>query len=464
MDADAVVIGAGSTGLAVLRALGPKAVGVERGSNVGGLWRYENDNGLSSAYASLRTNVSRPRMQYPSFPMRETHEDFPHHTEMAGYLDSYADAFGLREQIRFGMTVERLEPHAGGGWLVALDDGTALRARAAVVATGHDWCPRLPEYPGSFDGQVLHAHDYRTPEPFAGRRVLVVGAGQSAAEIGVELAGHAAHTCLSIRRGVHVIPRRLRGEPYDAGDVAPANRLPWPLLNSLYARQVERERGPVPAAWPVPDHRLLEGLPTLSSELLPAVRRGAVGVRPAIERLQGGRVRFADGSEGEFDAVVYATGYRISLPFLSRGLLEPRGRRLPLYRRIVPPRLTNLFLAGFVDAPSGLLPLVETQGAWIAAVLEGRLPLPGPAEMWRAIDRSERRSRRRFPEEAPDSIRCDPHAYRRLLRSDLRRATRTATTPTLTRPPGPRAVEPHPGSWGSSSLTKGFRRRSSARS
>ena len=426
MDADTVVIGAGSTGLAVLRALGANAVCVERGSNLGGLWRYENDNGLSSAYASLRTNVSRPRMQYPSFPMPEAYEDFPHHTEMAGYLDSYADAFGLRERIRFGVTVERLEPRADGGWLAALDDGTTLRARAAVVATGHDWCPRQPEYPGGFDGDVLHAHDYRTPEPFAGRRVLVVGAGQSAAEIAVELSGRAARTCLSIRSPVHVVPRRLAGTPYDARDTWPGNRLPWPLLNRLFAREVERELGPLPAAWPVPDRRLLEEVPTLSSELLPAVRRGAVDVRPGIERLDGDRVRFAGGREEEFDAVVYATGYRISLPFLAPELLEAQGRRLPLYRRLVPPGLDGLFLAGFVDAPSGLLPIVEVQGDWIAAVLEGRLALPPAPAMLRAIDRSERRSRVRFPSEPPDSIRCDPHAYRRLLLADLRRARRRA--------------------------------------
>lgn len=420
-----VVIGAGSTGLAVLRALGERglaAEGLERGSRVGGLWRYENDNGLSSAYASLRTNVSRLRMQYPSFPMPPTFGDFPHHTDMASYLGDYADAFGLRTRIRFGVTVERLERLPEEGWRITLDDGTELRRRAVVVAVGHDWCPRLPAHPGGFAGEVLHSHDYRTPERFAGRRVLVVGAGQSAAEIAVELCGHAARTGLSIRRGVHVIPRRLRGLPYDAGDIAPANRLPWPLMNRLYAHEVERELGAVPPSWPVPAHRLLEGIPTLSSELLPAVRRGAVVVRPAIERLEGKRVRFADGSDEEFDAIVYATGYRISLPFLAPDLLAPRGRRLPLYRRIVPPGLGGLFLAGFVDAPSGLLPLVETQGDWIAAVLEGRLALPERAAMWRAIERSERRSRRRFPAEPPDSIRCDPHAYRRLLRSDLRQA------------------------------------------
>jgi hypothetical protein len=224
---------------------------------------------------------------------------------------------------------------------------------------------------------------------------------------------------------VHVIPRWLQGAPYDAADTSPGNRLPWPLLNRLFGRAVDRERGPVPGSWPVPDHRLLEEVPTLSSELLPAVRRGAVVVRPPVVRLDGQQVRFAGGGEEEFDAIVYATGYRISLPFLAPDLLEAQGRRLPLYRRIVPPGLDGLFLAGFVDAPSGLLPLVEAQGDWIGAVLEGRIALPAQPAMWRAIDRSERRSRARFPSEPPDSIRCDPHAYMRLLLSDIRRARRS---------------------------------------
>jgi dimethylaniline monooxygenase (N-oxide forming) len=425
MADDVVVIGAGSTGLAVMRMLGERGIAarcIERGSSVGGLWRYENDSGMSAAYASLRTNVSRPRMQYPGFPMPDTLDDFPHHTDMAEYLDSYADAFGLRERIRFGTTVERLERASGGGWRGALDDGTELGVGAVVVATGHDWCPRVPEHPGRFAGELLHAHDYRTPEAFAGRRVLVVGAGQSAAEIAVELSAHAARTCLSIRGPVHVIPRWLGGTPYDTRDVWPLNRLPWPLMNRRFSQEVERERGPLPASWPVPDRRLLEEVPTLSSELLPAVRSGAVEVRREVERLDGDRVRFASGAEEEFDAIVYATGYRISLPFLTPELLEARGRRLPLYRRIVPPGLDGLYLAGFVDAPSGLLPIVEAQGAWIAAVLEERLALPGAPAMLRAIGRSERRSRVRFPSEPPDSIRCDPHAYRRLLLSDLRRA------------------------------------------
>jgi dimethylaniline monooxygenase (N-oxide forming) len=418
------VIGAGSSGLAVLNTLrrhGLDVEGFERGSDVGGLWRYQNDNGLSAAYASLRTNVSRPRMQYPSFPMPSSYGDFPGHRDMAEYLGAYADAFGLREVIRFGVTLERLDPDLDGGWRVVLDDGSVRRFEAVVVATGTFWSPRLPADAAGFAGEVSHSHDYRTPAPFQGRRVLVVGAGQSAAEIAVEVAGVAARTCLSMRAGVHVLPRWIGGRPYDATDVDPLNRLPWTLLNLLYGRRVARELGPPPARWPVPARRLLEGIPIVSSDLLPAVRRGEVALKPAIRRLEADRVRFADGTEELIDRIVYATGYRIDLPFLAPSLLAPQGRELPLYRRIVPPGLGGLLFAGFVDAPGGLLPVVETQAEWIAAALSGRLRLPGPGRMWRAIDRGERRSRQRFPEKHPHSIRCDPHAYRRLLRSELRR-------------------------------------------
>jgi Flavin-binding monooxygenase-like len=355
--ADVAVIGAGSSGLAVMKALGDEGIELEcfeRGSDVGGLWRYENDNGLSGAYASLRTNVSRMRMQYPSFPMPLSFDDFPHHSEMAAYLGAFADAYGLRTRIRFGTTVERLEPDLDGRWKIVLDDGVSRIYRAVVVAIGPFWCPRLPTYPGSFGGTVSHSHGYRTPDRFADRRVLVVGAGQSAAEIAVDVSAVAERTLLSLRGGVHVIPRWIGRNTYDAADVAPLNRLPWRLLNLIYRARVARGLGPLPASLPRPAHRLLEGIPIVSSELVPAVRRGDVVVKPAIARLFGQGACFVDGSAEPVDDIVYATGYRISVPFLSSSLLSANGREFPLYRRIVPPALAGLYFAGFVDAPGAL--------------------------------------------------------------------------------------------------------------
>jgi dimethylaniline monooxygenase (N-oxide forming) len=257
--------------------------------------------------------------------------------------------------------------------------------------------------------------------------VLVVGAGQSSAEIAVEVSTVAERTFVSVRGGVHVIPRWIGRRPYDAADLAPLNRLPWKLLNLIYGLRVSRALGPHPASWPLPAHRPVEGIPIVSSDLLPAVRRGEVIVKPAIDRLSGNSVRFVDGSEERIDRIVYATGYRISLPYLASSLLSATGRELPLYRRIVPPELHGLYFAGFVDAPGGLLPVVESQGQWIAAILTGRLRLPPPERMRHAIERAERRSQERFPNESPRSVRCDPHAYRRLLHADLRQARRTVS-------------------------------------
>lgn len=186
--------------------------------------------------------------------------------------------------------------------------------------------------------------------------------------------------------------------------------------------RVARELGPTPASWPVGVHRLLEGIPIVSSDLLPAVLEGDIVVKPAIDRLRQDRVLFVDSSEEVVDCIIYCTGYRTSLPFLSSSLVSANGRDFPLYRRIVPPDIGGLYFAGFVDAPGGLLPVVEAQGEWIAAVLAGQLALPTQKRMWQAIERPERRSRQRFPGEDPHSIRCDPHAYRRVLLADLRRS------------------------------------------
>src|SRR5262249_53332770 len=178
MESTVDVLGAGSSGLAAMKALRDHRVAVdcfERGSDVGGPWRYQNDSGLSGAYRPPRTHVSRQRRQSPSFAMPRLYGDLPHHSERAACLGAYADAFGLRGSIRFQTSIERLEPAAQGSWSLTLDDGSRRRYDAVVVATGLFWSPRAPSYPGGFDGRVSHSHEYRTPEPFADRRVLVVG-------------------------------------------------------------------------------------------------------------------------------------------------------------------------------------------------------------------------------------------------------------------------------------------------
>jgi dimethylaniline monooxygenase (N-oxide forming) len=152
----------------------------------------------------------------------------------------------------------------------------------------------------------------------------------------------AARTFISVRTGTHVLPRWIGGEPYDRRDIDPLNRIPWRLMNLIYGLRVAQELGPALASWPIGASRLLEGIPIVSSELLPTVRRGDVVVKPAIDRLGRDRVHFVDGSEQMLDRIIYCTGYRISLPFLSSSLISANGRDFPLYRRIVHPDIRRL--------------------------------------------------------------------------------------------------------------------------
>src|SRR6185437_14892633 len=231
----ACIIGAGSSGIAscqVLHARGIPYDCFEAGSQVGGNWRYQNDNQLSSAYRSLHINTSRKVMQYAAFPMPDDLPDYPHHSQIAAYFDDYVDHFGLRSTITFCTEVTRVAP-ADPGWLVTTrqrDTGEVSTAhyRAVLVANGHHWDPRYPEppFPGTFSGEQTHSHDYKVPDPYAGRRVLVLGIGNSATDIAVETCGVSERTFLAMRRGAHVIPKYFFGRPFDRLAKTPVGRAP----------------------------------------------------------------------------------------------------------------------------------------------------------------------------------------------------------------------------------------------
>ena len=200
------IIGAGSSGIAACKVLQEHGIAFdcyEAGDRIGGNWAYDNPNNMSSAYKSLFINTSRVRMQYSDYPMPDNYPVFPHHTEIAEYFNNYVDHFNFRQYIHFNCLVAQATPLEGGGWEITTQDGATQRYRALLVANGHHWDARWPDppFPGHFDGEVIHSHYYRVPDPYIDKNVLVLGFGNSAMDIAVETSRVSKMTYLAVQIG-----------------------------------------------------------------------------------------------------------------------------------------------------------------------------------------------------------------------------------------------------------------------
>jgi dimethylaniline monooxygenase (N-oxide forming) len=448
----ACVIGAGSSGIAscqVLHARGIDFDCYEIGSDVGGNWRYGNDNGMSSAYESLFINTSREVMEYATFPMPKSYPDYPHHSQIAAYFDDYVDHFGLRDKIRFRTEVTRVERAPEGGWNVstrAVDGGEEQTTRYddVLVANGHHWDPRWPEpaFPGELDDsvEVVHAHYYRTSEGYEDKNVLVLGIGNSACDIAVETSRVSKMTYLAMRRGAWIIPKYIGSTPVD--ELAPewlAVRAPFWLQRLFLQWTIKRAQGdPTEFGLPKPDHRIAEAHPTVSSDLLPRIGHGRITVKPNIQRLEGDSVRFVDGSVVKVDRVVYCTGYKISFPFFDPHMLDPSGdNRIELYRRVVHPDLPGLYFIGLIQPLGAIMPIAELQSEWIADVIEGSVALPDRPEMLTEIAAEQAAMRKRYVASKRHTIQVDYWPYLHQLRDERKRRAvpQPPTGPAATRTP-----------------------------
>ena len=432
--ATACIIGAGSSGITaaqVLQANGIDFDCFEMGSEVGGNWRYDNDNGVSSAYRSLHINTSRAAMEYAAYPMSDDLPDYPSHWQIAAYFDDFVRHFGLRDKITFRTEVTKVVPAPGGGYDVtvrAREDAREAVTRHydhVLVANGHHWDPRWPEpgFPGSdtFPGEQLHAHYYRTPDVFAGKRVVVLGIGNSATDIAVESSRTARETVLAMRRGAWIIPKFLFGMPADHLTNSPLARGPLALQKLGMRTMLRVAVGKMTDyGLPEPDHDILEAHPTVSDDLLSRLGHGDITVKPTITRFDGPTVHFADGSTVEADVVVYCTGYKISFPFLDDTVVRADDNHVDLYRRVVAPDRPGLYFLGLVQPLGAVMPLAEAQALWVADLITGRVTLPSVAEMRAQIAAYDAALRKRFVASKRHTIEVDFHAYRAELEKERR--------------------------------------------
>jgi Flavin-binding monooxygenase-like len=374
-------------------------------------------------------------MQYASFPMPGNYPDYPSHQLIAKYLDDFVDHFGFRGRIQFRTEVTSVRPAVGGDWDVTVRQlATGMerteRYSSVLVANGHHWDPHYPEptFPGAgtFTGEQVHSHFYRTPEPFTGKRVLVVGIGNSACDIAADCSRVAARTLLAVRRGTHIIPKYLLGMPTDRLTLMHlGSRAPRWVQRPVVSLLVRTAQGTVTKyGLPKPDRPLLCAPPTVSDSLLSRLDHGDIAVKPAIDRLGSDRAYFTDGSAEQVDTVIYCTGYKISFPFLPEALTGAADTEPALYRRVVLPAAPGLYFIGLVQPIGATMPLAEAQSHWVADLLQGRAALPPQPAMNREIARFRAVTAKRYAHSARHLIQVDFLAYLREIQRERRAGAR----------------------------------------
>ncbi len=352
------LIGAGPSGLAGarnLQKLGIPFQGFEAHTDVGGLWNIGNPR--STVYESAHLISSKRTTEFSEFPMADEVADYPSHRELNRYFADFADHFGLRRHFRFGVRVERVEPlrqdDPATPWRVSIRNAAGELESAVykgvVIANGTLAEPNIPRFEGQFTGELLHTSQYKSAEQFKGKRVLIVGAGNSGCDIAVDAVHYAQSVDISVRRGYYFVPKYVFGKPADTlGGRKPLPRWLKQRLDTVVLKWFTGD--PTRFGFPKPTYRMYESHPIVNSLILHHLGHGDIHVKADIARFEGHTVHFKDGSRQDYDMVLAATGYALHYPFIDRAHLNWQGMAPQLYMNIFAPRYRRLAVLGMIEA------------------------------------------------------------------------------------------------------------------
>ncbi|XP_057583812.1 flavin-containing monooxygenase 2 isoform X2 [Hippopotamus amphibius kiboko] len=399
------VIGAGVSGLISLKCCvdeGLEPTCFEKTEDIGGLWRFKEnvEDGCASIYQSVITNTSKEMSCFSDFPMPEDFPNFLHNSKVLEYFRIFAKKFDLLKHIQFQTTVlsvrKRPDFSSSGQWVVVTEsDGKEQSAvfDAVMVCSGHHIIPHLPleSFPGiqKFKGKYFHSRQYKHPEGFERKRILVIGIGNSASDIAVELSKKAAQVFISTRHGSWVIGRISEdGYPWDIvfhtrfsnmlRNVVPRTVVKW-IAEQRVNQWFNHENYGL-----IPQNKYLLKEPVVNDDLPSRILYGAIKVKSGVKELTETSAIFEDGTvEEDIDVIVFATGYNVSFPFLDDSLVKVENRMVSLYKYMFPPHLEKSTLAciGLIQPLGSIFPTAELQARWVTRVFKGLCTLPSEETM-----------------------------------------------------------------------------------
>ena len=420
------VIGAGPSGLTTLKnllALGlTNAACFDEADAIGGNWVFRE--GQPSVHECTHIISSKRLSEFEDYPMPADFPDFPSHRQIRAYFEAYASQFGLAPFIRLKQRVESATRRADGSWSVRIatphgvDEATFDHL---IVCSGHHRVSHIPEYPGHFSGDVLHSSAFKHAARFANKHVLVVGGGNSACDIAAEISRVASRTCISMRRGYQILPKKLFGYPVDQLYAA-FRWLPRSISRSLFKMVLRVKVGrPEDYGLQAPHSELMEIHPTLNSNVLKALRSGAVIPRVGIARLGENDVEFLDGTVEPFDTIIWATGFHTVFPFLDASIVDWNMAECPpLYLKMLHREVANLFFIGLFQPLGCIWRLADHQARIAALQIAGYMERP--ADIGARIEREISSRHWKFDKSARHAIEVDYHVFRKELFKHLKTA------------------------------------------
>jgi len=422
------VVGAGPCGLTALKNL--RAAGLhdvvcyDEGLAIGGNWVFDERPERPGVYDATHLISSKRLSEFEDYPMPDHYPDYPSHRQVRSYFEDYAAHFGLMQFIRLETRVVRATLLPDLRWSVSSIGPDGAKEEIFdyfIVCSGHHREPLMPDYSGHFSGEVLHSFRYRRPDIFRDKRVLVVGGGNSACDIAVDVARVAQKSCISMRRGYHIVPKLMLGRPADLVYARLRNmvRLPRSVLQLLMATGVKLSVGPLEKyGLQQPQTKLLETHPTLNSDILNALRHGKVLPRIGIKSLEGKSVHFDDGTAEEFDAIIWATGYHIRFPFLDKSVVAwDESGPIPLYLKMMHREIPNVFFIGLFQPIGCIWRLADHQARIAALQITGVLSRPD--DIRNRVEKEINSPHWRFDKALRHVVEVDYHDFRAQLLKEI---------------------------------------------